>query len=107
MAQPAIALDTRQGQLDALLEQVCQALQLTPTQYLDAKKHQDLHELTPVRLCSGRLFRGNRMIGRISGNLCKTLSADLQNSLAVRFKEPEQACFWRARRYSQKGGTWS
>jgi hypothetical protein len=38
MAQPAIAFDTKQGQLDALLDQVCLALQLTPTQYLDAKK---------------------------------------------------------------------
>jgi hypothetical protein len=38
MAQPAIALDTRQGQLDSLLEQVCLALQLTPTQYNDARQ---------------------------------------------------------------------
>lgn len=38
MAHPAIALDTRQGQLDSLLEQVCLALQLTPTQYRDAKQ---------------------------------------------------------------------
>jgi len=38
MAQPAIALDTRQGQLDSLLEQVCLALQLTATQYNDARQ---------------------------------------------------------------------
>ena len=38
MAQPAIALDTRQGQLDSLLEQVCLALQLTATQYNDARR---------------------------------------------------------------------
>jgi hypothetical protein len=37
MAQPAIALDIRQRQLDSLFEQVCLALQLTPTQYHDAQ----------------------------------------------------------------------
>ncbi|MBS1827739.1 MAG: nucleotidyltransferase [Acidobacteria bacterium] len=36
MAQTAMALDTRQGQLDTLLEQVCVNLQLTQTQYQDA-----------------------------------------------------------------------
>ncbi|MCE5311465.1 MAG: nucleotidyltransferase [Acidobacteriales bacterium] len=38
MAHPAIALDSRQGQLDSLLEQICIALQITPTQYADAKQ---------------------------------------------------------------------
>ena len=38
MAEPAIALDTRQGQLDSLLEQVCLAVQLTAKQYRDAKE---------------------------------------------------------------------
>ena len=38
MAYPALALDSRQTQWDNLLEQVCLALQLTQTQYEDAKQ---------------------------------------------------------------------
>jgi hypothetical protein len=38
MAAPNLALDSRQTQLDSLLEQVCRSLQLTPSQYEEAKQ---------------------------------------------------------------------
>jgi hypothetical protein len=38
MATPVVALDSRQNQLDSLLEQICRALQLTQGQYEDLKQ---------------------------------------------------------------------
>jgi hypothetical protein len=38
MVSPALSLDSRQAQLDSLLELICLALQLTQTQYDDAKR---------------------------------------------------------------------